>query len=961
MNGPSDRDVEILAEALGLPSAQRADYLDRACGDDAALRRKVEALLRAHEQAGDFLKEPAAGLAIVREKENATCENAGDRIGRYKLLQQIGEGGCGVVFMAEQQEPVRRRVALKLIKPGMDTRSVIARFEAERQALALMDHPSIAQVFDAGATARGRPYFVMELVKGIRITDYCDRNLLATSARLILFVQVCDAVQHAHQKGIIHRDLKPSNILVTTTAEGKALPKIIDFGIAKATTGQQLTDKTLFTAFEMLIGTPAYMSPEQADIASVDVDTRTDIYSLGVLLYELLTGSTPFDNAELFKAGLDEIRRVIREQEPAAPSTRLSRMSKADLTAVAQHRQSEPPRLIHAIRGDLDWIVMKAMDKDRTRRYQTAYGLALDVQRFLADEAITARPPSVLYKWQKTARRHKVLFVSLSSIALLLIVSLIVVSTSLARERKAHREAQVVKGFLEDMLKSVAPSVALGQDTTMLRGILDRTAKRIGTEMANQPRDEAELRDLIGQVYYELEQFVQAEQMFRGALAINRNLFGSESKAVATTLNNLGTAIYKQGNLPEAERAHREALAIRKKLFGNENLEVATSLNNLAGIYRKWQRNPEAEAMIREALRIRRKLLANDDLDTAYALENLSLLLNGKGKFAESEKLEREVLAIRKRLSKDDLQVAAALVNVAWPAARQDKWNDVEALHREALTIRRRLLGDGHASTMSSLLLLCEALEQERKFGEAEELLNKELTPAIIAQPSSARLLAARADLLGRQRRWREAAADAAIAVEHQPADHNYYHLLAPLLAITHNLPAYEQLCRRILATFSNTTNLNIADRMAKDCLLLQQSGVDLILVGKLADTAVTATSDNPSMPFFQACKALSEYRLGHFAEAVSWAQKLPDSSRDEAKAYADAVLAMAHWQLGHRDEARAMLAKGNSLVTAVSVKRADDLGDVWGNWLFARISLDEAAALIQSGTMTGNDLNPIQ
>src|SRR6266404_1794400 len=385
----------------------------------------------------DPTAEPAPDISEV----GPPTEKPGSRIGRYKLLQKIGEGGCGVVYMAEQEEPVRRRIALKVIKLGMDTKSVIARFEAERQALALMDHPNIAHVFDAGATEHGRPYFVMELVRGIKITDYCDRHSLAMPARLHLFVQVCDAVQHAHQKGIIHRDIKPSNILVTTSAEGKALPKIIDFGIAKATTGHQLTDKTLFTAFEMLIGTPAYMSPEQADIATVDVDTRTDIYSLGVLLYELLTGSTPLDTRELLKAGLDEVRRVIRDQEPVRPSTRLSTMIAADLTTVAQRRKCEPPGLIRAISGDLDWIAMTAMEKDRTRRYGTANGLALDVQRFLSNEAVLARPPSAVYKFRKLVLRNKLLFIGVSVIAVLLFASLIAVSESLAKELQARRQA----------------------------------------------------------------------------------------------------------------------------------------------------------------------------------------------------------------------------------------------------------------------------------------------------------------------------------------------------------------------------------------------------------------------------------------------------------------------------------------------------------------------------------------
>ncbi len=328
-----------------------------------------------------------------------------ERIGRYKLLEKIGEGGCGVVYMAEQEEPIRRRVALKVIKPGMDTREVIARFEAERQALALMEHPNIARVFDGGATDAGRPYFVMELVRGLRITDYCDQKNLSTRQRLDLFMQVCQAVQHAHQKGIIHRDLKPSNILVTVN-DGVPVPKVIDFGIAKAT-GPALTDKTFFTRFQQIIGTPAYMSPEQAEMTSVDIDTRSDIYSLGVLLYELLTGRTPFDTRELLRIGMEELLRTIREREPVRPSARLSTLAAEERTTVAQRRQTDPPRLINLIRGDLDWIVMKCLEKERARRYDTANELAADLKRHLNTEPVLARPPSVTYKFQKTVRRNR--------------------------------------------------------------------------------------------------------------------------------------------------------------------------------------------------------------------------------------------------------------------------------------------------------------------------------------------------------------------------------------------------------------------------------------------------------------------------------------------------------------------------------------------------------------------------
>jgi serine/threonine protein kinase/TPR repeat protein len=640
------------------------------------------------------------------------AEKPGDHIGHYKLLQQIGEGGCGVVYMAQQDEPVRRRVALKIIKLGMDTRNVIARFEAERQALALMDHPNIAKVFDAGSTERplasgsagvspassvsftneqpagedagapgsvsrqgrsegeatfpaGRPYFVMELVRGIKITTYCDQQKLSTRQRLDLFIRVCRAIQHAHQKGIIHRDLKPSNILVTEQ-DGAPVPKIIDFGIAKATTDQRLTGKTLFTAFEQFIGTPAYMSPEQAGLGGLDIDTRSDIYSLGVLLYELLTGETPFDFKELFKAGLDEMRRTIREVEPPKPSTRLTEeLTGARVRNGAQGRKGEkenskieptstsssPPlypstpfprrqaaepgpenetsgrlhrlkELIPLLRGDLDWIVMKCLEKDRARRYETANGLASDIQRHLNNEPVVACPPSNLYRFQKLVRRNKLAFAAAGSVVAALVIGLAIAlwqsvektfayNRAVAAEQEQTRlrqqaqteaaKSRQVAQFFKDMLNGVEPSVALGRDTAMLKEILDRTAERIGTDLGNQPEVEAQLRQTIGTVYKALGQYEKAEMMHSAALAIRRSLFGNENLDVAASLQDLGVVLWHEGKLPEAEAAHRQSLKIRRALLKENDPLVASSLYEFGRLLRARHRDEAAEAAFHEA------------------------------------------------------------------------------------------------------------------------------------------------------------------------------------------------------------------------------------------------------------------------------------------------------------------------------------------------------------------------
>jgi serine/threonine protein kinase/tetratricopeptide (TPR) repeat protein len=687
--------------------------------------------------------------------QNQFTARPGDRFGPYKVLEEIGQGGCGAVFIAEQEQPVRRRVALKVIKLGMDTRQVIARFEAERQALAMMDHPNIARVLDAGSTDTGRPFFVMELVRGIKITDYCDQHKLSTTDRLKLFIQICQAVQHAHQKGIIHRDLKPSNILVTLQ-DDVPTPKVIDFGVAKATANQKLTDKTVYTALEQFIGTPAYMSPEQAEMVGLDIDTRSDIYSLGVLLYELLVGETPFSSEELLSVGLDAMRRTLREKDPAKPSTKLNTMTQADLTAIAQHRQSEPPKLIKLVRGDLDWIVMKCLEKDRSRRYETANGLAMDIQRHLSNEPVVARPQSRLYRFQKVVGRNRAAFAAAAAFAGLLIVGILVSTSEAVRATRAEREqsrlrqdavasrdsearlraeaqaneqkaktealkSEQVANFMKGMLQTVSPSVALGRDTTLVREVLDKTARRLD-ELKNQPLIEAELRNTIGEVYLALGDANKAEAMQREALALQRKTMGTENLDTATSLYDLARALHERKNA-ESESLHREALAIRRKLLGNESPDVAASLDNLSRALRCEGKFAEAEAMQREALAIRRKAFGEQDADVATSLHNLANVLSDQNNLAEAENMHREALAIRRKLfGSEHPDVASSIYDLARVLRSERKLVEAEILQREALAVRRKLLGNDHVRVADSLEELSYILLLEKNFSGAESV-----------------------------------------------------------------------------------------------------------------------------------------------------------------------------------------------------------------------------------------------
>ena len=680
------------------------------------------------------------------------AERIGATIGRYKLLERIGEGGFGVVYMAEQVHPVRRKVALKVIKPGFDTKQVIARFEAERQALALMDHENIAKVLDAGATETARPYFVMELVHGVPITDFCDKNQLPPRDRLELFVQVCRAVQHAHTKGIIHRDIKPTNVLVTLH-EGVPVPKVIDFGVAKAT-GQQLTEKTLFTNFAQMVGTPLYMSPEQAEMTSIDVDTRSDVYSLGVLLYELLTGTTPLDKDRLKRAAFDEVRRIIREEEPPRPSLRLSTLGDA-ARSISAVRKSDPHQLGRLVRGELDWIVMKALEKERSRRYETAIGLARDVERYLQDEPVSACPPSTGYRLRKFTRRYRGPL-AVAAAFLSVLVTGTVVSTyqalriraeqknTLAQEAAANREreravaaeqtarsearkSEQVAAFMTEMLHGVGPSVALGRDTAMLREILDNASKRLD-QLKDQPAVEAHLRTVLGGVHADLGDPASAESMFRAALAGRRSALGEKHVAVAKSLTDVGEALSQQGQWAEAERMLTEGLAMQRELLGDNHPAVALTVYRLGLLYNRQGRAAEAEPRFREAAAIYQQ---HPGSRIAEGVGMLGLSLAYQGKYSEAEPFMRESLAAHRDHAPAGSPVLATHIhNLGWLLREAGRLEEAEPLLREALEVRLKQLGELHPQVGVTRVVLAESLRRQRRYAEAEAMAEEALTTA---------------------------------------------------------------------------------------------------------------------------------------------------------------------------------------------------------------------------------------
>jgi len=688
-------------------------------------------------------------------------------IGPYHLLERIGQGGMGEVWLAEQKHPVRRRVALKLIKAGMNTREIVTRFESERQALALMDHPAIAKVFDAGSTPQGMPYVVMEYVAGVPITEYCDKHRLAMNERLELFVQVCSGVQHAHQKAIIHRDLKPSNILVTQV-DGKPVPKIIDFGVAKAIS-QRLTAETMFTHAGALIGTPEYMSPEQANSGSEDIDTRSDVYSLGVVLYELLVGALPLDLTEIRDQAFFELLRRIREEDAPRPSTKL-RTSSEHSSVAARNRGTEPAELDKQLKGDLDSIALKALEKERSRRYSSPSDLAGDIERYLHNEPVLAVPPSLAYRSGKFVRRHRLAVAASAIVALAvfgLIASLVIGSARVARERdRANREAQAaerVSDFLVGAFAISDPDESRGNKITA-REVLDKGARQIETDLAGQPALQARLMSTMGKVYEGLGLYEPARQLLDKAIGLQKKTLGPDHQETLASQRMLARILQYQAQYPAAEKLYSETLQKQERFLGSDAMDALRTKANLGSLYNEQGRYADAEKLLSETVKATTQASGQNSPETMSALHSLAIAYDGERQYAKEADIWEELYRLRSQtLGPDHPDTVNSMQNLAYVYYKVGKAAEAEKLQRQGLEIGRRVLGNDHPSVLLAIGNLANTLLSEGKPAEAEPLQREALEGRrrILGpnHPETQYAIANLANILSAQKRYREAEA----------------------------------------------------------------------------------------------------------------------------------------------------------------------------------------------------------